>query len=167
MQRLGVSIILFATQVLSASIPAAHGGSSWKRQHSHGGSTTNTKLETVGSMGFYGKLASSAPSAAETDCVTIAGGYGRVADPAGAAPRRQTLQTTSTLPGVKRIKIREGPYNIPSMNKKSQSGHLGMLENFVDKSIAKPCNGECTIIWQQAGLEYADGVVANIDTGLW
>jgi hypothetical protein len=68
---------------------------------------------------------------------------------------------------VKKVKVREGPYNVPSMNKKSQSGHLGMLENFIDKNIAKPCNGECTILRQQAGLEYADGKDANIDSGMW
>jgi hypothetical protein len=47
------------------------------------------------------------------------------------------------------------------------SGHAGMLENYPDSKIEKPCAGECTLLRQQAGLEYANGSDANIDTGMW
>lgn len=46
-------------------------------------------------------------------------------------------------------------------------GHAGMLPNHPDPKIEKPCEGDCTIVWQQAGLEYANGTNANIDSGLW
>jgi hypothetical protein len=51
------------------------------------------------------------------------------------------------------------------------SHHLGMLDTIGDKKVQKPCDGECTILRQVAGLEYADaqkaGKNANIDTGMW
>jgi hypothetical protein len=53
------------------------------------------------------------------------------------------------------------------MNKKSLGGHSGMLEAYTDRAIEKPCSDECTILRQQAGLEYPDGSNANIDTGMW
>lgn len=46
-------------------------------------------------------------------------------------------------------------------------GHAGMLPNYPDTKIEKPCEDECTILWQQSGLEYANGTIANIDSGLW
>lgn len=94
------------------------------------------------------------------------GNGGKVADPPGAAPRRQLLKTPSQIPGVKRVKIRSGPYLVPNMGVKSISGHAGMLENYPDNGVEKPCE-ECTLLWQQAGLEYANGSNANIDTGMW
>jgi hypothetical protein len=41
-----------------------------------------------------------------------------------------------------------------------------MLEGYFDKDVAKPCE-ECNILYQIAGLEYANGTNANIDTGMW
>jgi hypothetical protein len=94
-------------------------------------------------------------------------GGGKVADPPGAAPRRQELKTDHILPGVKRIKIRSGPYNAPNMGKISfPTMEHGMLWNYPDRDVEKPCN-ECTILKQWAGLEYPNGSEANIDTGLW
>lgn len=89
-----------------------------------------------------------------------------MADPAEHAPRRQVLP--SEIAGAKKIKIRSGPYNVPHMGLKSQSGHAGMLENWVDTAIEKPCSGdECVILRQVGGLEYVDGTNANLDTGMW
>jgi hypothetical protein len=48
---------------------------------------------------------------------------GKVADPVGAAPRKQVLPSPSTIAGVKRVKIRSGPYKVPDMSKASPSGH--------------------------------------------
>jgi hypothetical protein len=53
------------------------------------------------------------------------------------------------------------------MSRKSISGHAGMLENYPDLAVEKPCSGECTILVQEAGLEYPDGRNANVDTGMW
>ncbi|QDS68772.1 hypothetical protein FKW77_005252 [Venturia effusa] len=101
------------------------------------------------------------------DLAAKAIGAGKVADPLGAAPRRFETESPIKLPGVKRVKIRAGPYAVPNMGKKSLNGHAGMLENYPDNVVEKPCSDACTILQQQAGLEYADGSNANIDTGLW
>jgi hypothetical protein len=92
---------------------------------------------------------------------------GKVADPPGAAPRKQVLPTPSKIPGVQRVKIRSGPYRVVSMAEKSFSGHAGMLENYPDLEIQKPHDDEFTMLWQQAGLEFANGTDANVDSGMW
>lgn len=97
---------------------------------------------------------------------TMLGKGGKVADPPGASSKRVNLQTTSKVSGVKRIKLRYGPYSVPNMNKTSITGEAGMLWNFPDLAIPKPCT-TCTIVSQVAGLEYPDGKNANIDTGMW
>jgi len=97
---------------------------------------------------------------------SLMGMGGKVAAPAGSAPVKQTIKTTSTVPGARRIKMRHGPYSVINMNKRGINGEHGALWNYPDTSVAKPCT-ECTIIAQQAGLEYPDGKNANIDTGMW
>jgi hypothetical protein len=89
--------------------------------------------------------------------------------PADATPRRQILKTDNPVPGVKRVKIRSGPYIVPNMNKWAiPTGERGMLWNHRDLNIEKPCSGdECTILKQWAGLEFANGTDANIDSGMW
>lgn len=67
------------------------------------------------------------------------------------------LAEPPTTPGAKLTKIRYGPYSIPAN---------GMLENKVQFNIALPCRG-CYIVALQAGLEYANGSEANIDSGAW
>jgi hypothetical protein len=52
------------------------------------------------------------------------------------------------------------------MSKSSYTGHAGMLENYPDTGVEKPCE-ECTLLWQQAGLEYANESNANVDSGMW
>jgi hypothetical protein len=73
----------------------------------------------------------------------------------------------SEIPGARRIKIRSGPYKVPNMRKKSINGHAGMVENYVDTAIEKPCSKECVILRQVGGLEYPNGDNANIDTAMW
>jgi hypothetical protein len=89
-----------------------------------------------------------------------------VADPPGASSKRVEMKSPSLVPGVRRVKMRYGPYSVPNMNKSSIVGEPGSLWNYPDTNIPKPCT-ECTIVSQQAGLEYADGKNANIDTGMW
>jgi hypothetical protein len=92
---------------------------------------------------------------------------GKTADPAGAAPRFVNLeQRRKQVPESKSVKVRYGPYKVPDMKRKNILGEGGSLWNFADNSVQKPCD-ECTIIGMNAGLEYADGTNANIDTGLW
>jgi hypothetical protein len=95
------------------------------------------------------------------------GDGGKVPDVPGATPRRQESQSESTVPGAKRVKIRSGPYRVPNMMKTNPTGERGMLWNYPDLQIERPCNGECTILRQLAGLEYANGSIANIDSGMW
>jgi hypothetical protein len=88
-------------------------------------------------------------------------------DPPGAAPRVVKLQTDNPIPGVQRVKVRYGPYTAPNMKKISfPTGEYGMLWNFPHRNVEKPCS-ECTILKQWAGLEYPDGSVANVNTGMW
>lgn len=97
----------------------------------------------------------------------ITGKGGKVADPPGAAPKRVILPARDDrLSGVKRVKIRYGPYSVIGTNKTSITGESGMLWNYPDTNVAKPCT-ECTIVGQVAGLEYPDGRNANVDTGMW
>jgi hypothetical protein len=96
----------------------------------------------------------------------IGGGAGKVPDPPGAAPRRVEMKSDSPVDGVKRVKIRSGPYRVPNMGTKSLSGHSGMLEGYIDRVIEKPCS-ECNILRQVGGLEFANGSNANIDNGMW
>lgn len=91
---------------------------------------------------------------------------GLVPDPADAAPRRVIQESPSKIPGAKRVKIRSGPYKVPGMTTKSPSGHAGMLENYPDINVEKPCE-ECVLLFQTAGFEYPNGTNANIDTGMW
>jgi hypothetical protein len=73
----------------------------------------------------------------------------------------------NTIPGVRRVKLRYGPYRVPNMNKSSITGEMGMLWNYPDVKIEKPCSTTCVIIRQWAGLEFPDGRNANIDNGMW
>src|ERR1700753_1504383 len=83
-------------------------------------------------------------------------------------PRRQEQKSNHPLPGVKRVKIRTGPYNVPNMMKPSfPTGVHGMLWNKPDFNVDKPCDGYCTILQQWAGLENPNGTNANIDSGMW
>lgn len=84
-----------------------------------------------------------------------------------AAPRRQDLQSDSPVPGARRVKIRSGPYKVPNMLKTNPTGERGMLWNYPDLQIERPCSGDCTLLKQLAGLEYSNGSNANIDSGMW
>jgi hypothetical protein len=90
-------------------------------------------------------------------------------EPAGAVGRRAESASplAADVPGTKRVKIRYGPYKIPNAKRPNLMGEEGMLSNYPHENLDKPCKGDCTIIGMQAGLEYADGSNANIDTGLW
>jgi hypothetical protein len=71
--------------------------------------------------------------------------------------------------GATRTKIRYGPYTLPSTLTKNAQYMLekeaGMYDGFA-ANMKMPCQ-DCTIIRFQAGLEYPNGTVANVDTGAW
>lgn len=66
-------------------------------------------------------------------------------------------------------KIRYGKWTIPSVSDKTAmsmlSGEAGTMQN-VKLNMKKPCE-DCGLTLMQAGLEYADGTVANTDSGAW
>jgi hypothetical protein len=59
--------------------------------------------------------------------------------------------------GLNIIKIRYGPYNV----------RANSMASPILFSLKKPCTTECWVTALQGGLEYADGKVANADTGAW
>jgi hypothetical protein len=91
---------------------------------------------------------------------------GKVADPAGASAKKVELAARANIPGSKTIKMRYGPYKVPNMKVKNVLGEEGSLWNYADNAAPKPCDA-CTIVGINAGLEYADGRNANINTGMW
>jgi hypothetical protein len=94
-------------------------------------------------------------------------GYGRVPDVQGAAPRKVVLANrTPQVKEGKSLKIRYGPYKVPNMSKKSVVGESGVLYNYPDLKIEKPCE-ECILLGINAGLEYPNGSDANVATGMW
>ena len=60
-------------------------------------------------------------------------------------------------PGAKFATTKHGPFSVRSMS---------MVENRPLLNVEKPCE-DCYIVALQAGLEYPDGTVANVDTGAW
>src|ERR1700743_2833999 len=70
------------------------------------------------------------------------GGYGKVPDIPGAAPRRVELANrTPQVSSAKTVKIRYGPYKVPNMSKKSIMGESGTLFNYPDVKIDRPFAG--------------------------
>lgn len=59
------------------------------------------------------------------DC--YAGKGGKVADPPGAAAKKQVVESPSKVAGAKRIKMRYGPYMVPNMNRTGLTGEPGSL----------------------------------------
>ncbi|KAF2664916.1 hypothetical protein BT63DRAFT_79607 [Microthyrium microscopicum] len=93
---------------------------------------------------------------------------GKVKAPEGAAPTRVEMEPrTKQVPGAKTVKLRYGPYKVPSMKVVNVFGEGGALWNFADNAAPKPCEDDCAIMGINAGLEYPNGTNANIDTGLW
>jgi hypothetical protein len=76
------------------------------------------------------------------------------------------LPSRSKVAGAQTIKIRYGPYKVPSMASKNVVGEGGGLFNYPEKNVDKPCEA-CTIVGMQAGLEYPDGTEASINKGMW
>lgn len=60
-------------------------------------------------------------------------------------------------PGAKFATTKHGPFTVRSNS---------MVENKPLLNVEKPC-GDCYIVALQAGLEYPNGTVANVDTGAW
>lgn len=140
-------LLLFAKAALSAAIGRRDGA----EEHS-----SLAKRQTLAQSKTFQASKAAGGRYADRQTVWDMFAYGKVPDPPGAAPRRVNLPTESKIPGAKRVKVRSGPYIVPNMGKKI-FGHNGMLYNHPDFVVERPCEGECTLLWQQAGLEYPNG----------
>jgi len=86
------------------------------------------------------------------------GGMGTGAVPAGCYLEPQLdVKKGAKTPGAQLHKTRYGPYNVAAG---------GMMSNKPVTGVKEPCS-ECDIVAINAGLEYADGSVANVNTGAW
>jgi hypothetical protein len=89
-----------------------------------------------------------------------------------AAPASQVPQVQiekSTYPGATRKKIRYGPYRIPSTKENNVESALMKVSGMSDHSEMngkKPCS-DCMLLEIASNLEYANGKIANTDTGSW
>jgi hypothetical protein len=94
---------------------------------------------------------------------------GHVVVKSGVAPQLQELtpRFRDYDPTVKRTKVRYGPYKLPSINATasifSPNSEPGTMTS-MGLNMKKPCN-DCGLIVAQAGLEYADGSVADNSNG--
>jgi hypothetical protein len=71
------------------------------------------------------------------------------------------------IPNSKTIKIRYGPYKIPSALTKAINGESGVLYNYPDTAnYEKPCD-DCFIMGMNAALEMPDGRETDTKDGLW
>ena len=90
----------------------------------------------------------------------------------GTAPALQQLipRFTKYHPNVKRAKVRYGPYKLPSVDSLGAmallTGEKGTMAT-IAFAMRKPCEGQCNLVMAQAGLEYANGSVADNSNGAW
>jgi hypothetical protein len=64
--------------------------------------------------------------------------YGIVTPPEGSAPRTVIEESkVRAVPDAKSVKIRYGPYLVPSAKVKGPMGHNGMLFNFPHENMEK------------------------------
>ena len=56
---------------------------------------------------------------------------------------------------------------MPSSTKKNGLGEAGMLFNYPETNVEKPCAGDCVLLGMNADLEFADGTNANNSNGMW
>ncbi|KAF2397653.1 hypothetical protein EJ06DRAFT_130049 [Trichodelitschia bisporula] len=90
----------------------------------------------------------------------------------GIAPEVQQLVPlfNDYAPGSKRVKIRYGKFALPSVNATTAmsklTGEQGTMTTMLG-TMKKPCAGDCSLITMQAGLEYANGQVAEPSNGGW
>jgi hypothetical protein len=85
-----------------------------------------------------------------------------------AAPKNVVMETRNPhIENSKTVKIRYGPYKVPSAARKNLVGESGTLFNWPEVNVARPCKGECVLLSMEADLEYADGSNANTNNGMW
>lgn len=90
----------------------------------------------------------------------------------GMAPEVQVLKPMfqDFAPNSKRVKIRYGKYSLPKVSATTLSsvltGEQGTI-NTVTMNMKKPCTDECGLVSMQAGLEYANGSLAEPTNGGW
>jgi len=95
-------------------------------------------------------------------------------DDVSAAPKATVpdvqIEPKANYPGATRKKIRYGPYRIPSTKETNAESLLMQDSGMSDATkvgAQRPCTGDCTLFEIASNLEYADGKIANTDTGSW
>jgi hypothetical protein len=96
--------------------------------------------------------------------------YGKVSG-VGKLPTKVELPPKHPkVPGFKTVKIRYGPYKVPNMGVTTRTltgPEEGMLWNYPDSNIQKPCTGDCMIVGIKPDYENLQGESVNIDGGHW
>jgi hypothetical protein len=121
---------------------------------------TGSLLETLQN---YGALVTTIPS-------MIWGGTTAplTAEPKGLVPEIQISKGVKFV-GSKRVKIRYGPFRVPSTQEKNFNLLMWNVEGTATSfhmNVRRPCEDECMILGIQADLEYADGSAANVTNGV-
>jgi hypothetical protein len=57
--------------------------------------------------------------------------------PAGSAPPKEVIKSRTDIPGAQTVKMRYGPYKVPSSKIKNMLGEEGMLSNFPHMGMEK------------------------------
>lgn len=115
-------------------------------------------------MQNYGSLISSLPSILWSGTTAPSSGP----EPKSLVPEIQVSKGIR-FPGSKLVKIRYGPFRIPSMNERNYNFLMWNVEGISTSlryNIRRPCDEECTILGISADLEYADGSSANVSNGV-
>jgi hypothetical protein len=117
----------------------------------------------------YGSLILSLPKLLPSMLTTLS-----TAPPSnGQAPKPTVpevqISESPTFPGAKLVKVRYGPYRMPTKAEKNFNYLAYKVEGTATSfrmNIKRPCEVECTILGIQADIEYADGTPANASTGV-
>ncbi|KAF1980948.1 hypothetical protein K402DRAFT_467905 [Aulographum hederae CBS 113979] len=123
-------------------------------------STLLLQAAATASAAVVGRQAMSMPAPGET----VIGRSG------GVAPEIENVKSPfSNIPGIKRVKMRYGPYTLPSTKTKNFESQLLGVSGMIDviTHIKKPCTSGCTVVSVLGDLEYTNGTRALTSDGSW
>jgi len=132
-----------------------------KHKHKRQIANTNSWLETIQN---YGALIGNIPS-------IILGGTTApfsTNGPKSLVPEVRIFKGEK-FEGAKRVKVRYGPFRVPSNQEKNFNYLMWNVEGTSTSfhiNVRRPCDDECMILGIQAGLEYADGTPADTNTDI-
>lgn len=166
MKTTSLVLAALSTSLVAAS-PAGRDIKLLAEQHPH--AKRQSKFGAV--AGLPDGLAAMIPMVANSGALPwvvksiLNGGYGKTGYSKGSVT--ELTNRNPQIPGAKTVKIKYGPYTVPSTARKNMLGESGTLFNYPDGEVKKPCEGACTILGMKADLEYTDGSPAIIANGMW